>query len=84
VGTLFAFAAGFGAIDVFLEFLLKGFLEKLSSFDEEEFFHVVECFAASSVIGDEIALVEQGIQFRVEKCPAVRKGRSGLHKSTSL
>ena len=45
-----------------LKLLLKGFLEKLSPFDEEEVFQVIEGFAVGGVIGDEVALVEESIE----------------------
>jgi hypothetical protein len=77
---LLGFGGGFGVFDAFLEFLLKGLLEKLSSFDEEEVFHVVECLTEGGGFGDEIALVEQGIKFRVEKFSGGKMGRLRLHK----
>ena len=76
--TLFGFGGGFGALDMFLKLLLKGLLQKLSSLDEEEGFHVVEGFAVGGTVGDEIALVEQSFELRKEKLAAIgAEGRGG-------
>jgi hypothetical protein len=74
VGTLLGFGGRFGAFDVVLKLLLEGFLEKLSSLDEEERFDIVECFAVGGAVGNEIALVEKGIKFGVEKFAGVQTG----------
>jgi hypothetical protein len=84
VATLFGFVVGFGLLDALLQFILKGFAEKISSFGEEEVFHVVEGLPEGSVVGDEVAFVEEGIEFGVEEFSAVRRGGVGLHKITSL
>jgi hypothetical protein len=77
VGTLLRFGSGLGVLDSFLEFFLKGVLEKLSSFDEEEVFHCVE---GLGVTGNEIALIEEGIEFGVKEFTTAKMGRVGLHK----
>ena len=77
MGTLFGFGSGFDLFDSFLEFVLKGFLEKLSSFVEEEGFHAVE---GLRVTRNEIALIEQGIEFGVQEFAAGRLGAGRLHK----
>jgi hypothetical protein len=64
------FGGNFGTFNAFLELFLKGLLEKLASLGEEEVFQGVEGFAVGGVIGDEVALVEQGIEFRVKKVTA--------------
>ncbi|MCL2710475.1 MAG: hypothetical protein FWE95_06315, partial [Planctomycetaceae bacterium] len=51
-----------------------------STFDEEEVFLGVEGLPKGGVFGDQIALVEEGIQFRVEKCTGAKWGDSGGHK----
>ena len=78
VGTGGRFAGGFGAVDVFLEFFLKGVMEKLSSFGEEECFHVIEGLSVGGVGSDEVAFVEQGIEAGVEEVTNI--GRFGRHK----
>ncbi|MDR0327564.1 MAG: hypothetical protein LBI05_04635, partial [Planctomycetaceae bacterium] len=61
------FAFFIGLIGEFLEFFLKGFLEKLTSFVEVELFEVVEGLPVGGVFGDEVAFVEQGIESFVEQ-----------------
>ena len=41
MGTLLGFIGHFGVFDVLLKLLLKGFLEELSTLDEEESFDIV-------------------------------------------
>jgi hypothetical protein len=85
MGTLLGFGSGFGVIDSFLQLFLKGFLEKFSSFGKEEAFHVVESLSIGGVIGDEGAVVEQGIEFGVKKfTPGRENGGFGIHGDTSL
>jgi hypothetical protein len=75
VGTLLGFLGGFDSFDSFLEFLFEGFLKEFSSFVEEEGFHVVE----NAVIGDEVALGEQGFEFGNEELVRTGLGGFGLH-----
>ena len=84
MGTLLAFGSGFDTFDAMLQLFLKGFLEKLSSLDEEEVFQVIEGFAVCGVVGDEVALVEKSIESGVKEFTAGREGRFGGQKSTSL
>jgi hypothetical protein len=63
---------------------LEGFLEELASLDEEKVLHVVEGFSVGGVIGDEVAFVEEGIEFGVEEFTPAGRGRFGLHEATSL
>jgi hypothetical protein len=67
MGTVLGGGGGFVFFDPFLHFLLKGLLEKLPSFGEKEVFEIVERLSVSGVVGDLIALVEQGVEFLVEK-----------------
>jgi hypothetical protein len=80
MGTLLAFAGGFELFDAFLDLFLKGFLEKLSAFDEEKVFHLIEDMSVLGVVGDEIAFVDEGIEFGVKKFTTARAGGFGLHK----
>jgi len=84
VGTLLAFDSGFDTFDAMLQLFLKGFLEKLSPFDEEEVFQVIEGVAVGGVIGDEVALVEESIEPGVKEFTTGRKGRFREHKRTSV
>ena len=77
VVTLLGIGCRFDWVDSFLELFLKGFLEKLSSFNEEEVFHCVE---GLRITGDEIALIEEGIEFGVKEFTTAKMGRVGLHK----
>jgi hypothetical protein len=81
--TLLGFGGGFVFFDPFLHCLLKGLLEKRSAFGQEKVFEIVEGLAISGVVGDLIALVEQGVEFRVEKVTG-GPGGWGLHRNTSL
>jgi hypothetical protein len=76
VGTLFGFGGRFGAFDALLKFLLKSFLEKLSSFGQEKLVHIVEGFAVGGIVGDEVALVEEGFELRHEKVAGARIKRA--------
>jgi len=78
VGTGGRFADGFGVVDVFLEFFLKGVVEKLSSFGAEEFFHVIEGLSVVGVGGNEVTFVEQGIEAGVKE--GANGGGFRLHK----
>ena len=78
VGTGGRFAGGFGAVNVLLEFFLKGILEELSSFGEEEFFHDIEGVSVVGVGGNEVTFVEQGIEAGVKE--TANGGGFGLHK----
>jgi len=84
VGTLLTFGSGFDTFNALLQLFLKGFLEKLASGEEEEVFQVIEGFAVGGVIGDEVALVEQGIEPSVKEVTTGREGRFGGHKGTSV
>jgi hypothetical protein len=70
--------------DAFLQLFLEGFFEELASVDEEKVFHVVEGFAVGGVVGDEVAFVEEGIEFGVKEFTPGGRGRFGLHEGTSL
>jgi len=84
VGTLLGFGGGFGAIDTFLEFLLEGFFEKLSTFIGEEGFHEVECLSMSGGIGDQVAFGEQGGELLMEKFVNGGEGAGKFHKIREL
>ncbi|MCL2710488.1 MAG: hypothetical protein FWE95_06385, partial [Planctomycetaceae bacterium] len=58
----------------------RRFLGGTFDLDRKKGFHEVECLSVSGGIGDEIALVEEGIQFRVEKCTGGKMGRFRGHK----
>ena len=75
MGALLGFSGRFGAYDAFLQLFLKGGLEKLTPFREEKVFQVVEGLAVGGVIGNEIALVEKGIEFGVKEFTT--SGREG-------
>jgi hypothetical protein len=74
----------FGTLDALLEFGFECFSEEFSSFDEKEFVEVIECLPIGGVIGDEIAVIEEGIKFGVKQLTPGREGRFGLHNGTSL
>jgi hypothetical protein len=80
VGTLLAFFGRFDLLDSFLDYFLKGFLEELSSFDEEKVFHLFENMSVLCVVCNEFAFVEQGIEFGVEKFTPGRTQGGGSHK----
>ena len=84
VGALLGFGGRFGAYDAFWQLFLKGGLEKLTPFREEKVFQVVEGLAVGGVIGNEIALVEKGIEFGVKEFTTSRERRCWLHKETAL
>jgi hypothetical protein len=46
---------------------LKGFLDELSSFDEEKVFEVVDGLSVFGVVHDGIAVVEESFEFGVEE-----------------
>ena len=62
----------------------SGFLEKLASFDEEEVFQVIEGCTVGGVVGDEVALVEEGIESGVKEFTPGREGRFRGYKRTSV
>ena len=74
--TLLGFVSGFDLLDSFLEFFLKGFPEKLSSFVEKEELHVVE---ELWVAGDEVAFIEEGFEFGDEEFVGRNGEGGGLH-----
>jgi hypothetical protein len=51
---------------------------------EEEVFHVIESLAVDGLIGDEIAFIEEDIEFGVREFASARFGVSWLYKSTSV
>jgi hypothetical protein len=71
VGTLIRCGSGFGSVDTFLEFFLKGLAKKLSSLNKKKRFEISERLTEGGLVGDQIALIEQGIQFRAEVATGV-------------
>ena len=83
MGTLLASDSGFDTFDAMLQLCLKGFLEKLASLGEKKVFQIIEGLAVGSVISDEVALVEKGIETGVKEFSTGRKGRGGGNKGTA-
>jgi len=63
VRTLFGFLLLFDVLDAFLQFLLKDILDELLSFGAEKVIEVVNGTTEWGGVHDEIAFVEQGIEF---------------------
>lgn len=81
MGTLFGVWRGFDLFDLFLKFLLIDFVEKFSSFEEEEVVEIMNGLAVGGVGCDFLAIGKQGIEFFVKKGTNVGGKDSGTHKN---
>ena len=70
--------------DFLLKFLLIDFLEKFVSFGAEEVIEVVEGSTVFGGIHDEVALVEQGMEFLGEQIASGAGIGGERHKRTSV
>ena len=81
IGTLFAFRGRFSLFDSLLKFVLQDLIDKLPPFDEEKVIKIMHGPTVGSVLGDLIAIGEQGVEFFMKQGANIRGGDSGMHKN---